>query len=80
MFQVWQCLPMIESEPLGADLKAASHRLTEILLDRYLEEGINRRSMDALHAYEEGVNQLALNAGWNYGDPVHFERVMQAAR
>ena len=32
--------------------------------------------MDALHAYEEGVNQLALNAWWNYGDPVHFERVM----
>ena len=80
MFQVWQCLPMIESEPLGSDLKAASDKLTEILLDRYLEEGINKRSMDALHAYEEGVNQLALNAWWNYGDPVHFERVMQAAR
>ncbi|HAY78435.1 MAG TPA: hypothetical protein DCY79_01365 [Planctomycetaceae bacterium] len=80
MFQVWQCLPMIESEPLGADLRAASHKLTDILLDRYLEEGINQRSMDALHAYEEGVNQLALNAWWNYGDPVHFERVMQAAR
>lgn len=79
MFQVWQCLPMIESAPLGADLKAASHRLTDILLDHYLEEGINQRSMDALHAYEEGVNQLALNAWWNYGDPVHFERVMQAA-
>ncbi|MAF65268.1 MAG: hypothetical protein CMJ84_06375 [Planctomycetes bacterium] len=80
MFQVWQCLPMIESEPLGAELKAASNKLTEILLDRYLEEGINKRSMDALHAYEEGVNQLALNAWWNYGDPVHFERVMQSAR
>lgn len=80
MFQVWQCLPMIESEPLGAELKLASNKLTEILLDRYLEEGINKRSMDALHAYEEGVNQLALNAWWNYGDPVHFERVMQAAR
>ena len=80
MFQVWQCLPMIESEPLGSELKAASNKLTEILLDRYLEEGINKRSMDALHAYEEGVNQLALNAWWNYGDPVHFERVMQAAR
>lgn len=80
MFQVWQCLPMIESERLGTDLKAASHKLTDILLDRYLEEGINKRSMDALHAYEEGVNQLALNAWWNYGDPVHFERVMQAAR
>jgi hypothetical protein len=80
MFQVWQCLPMVESEPLGAELKAASNKLTTILLDRYLEEGINKRSMDALHEYEEGVNQLALNAWWNYGDPVHFERVMQSAR
>jgi len=80
MFQVWQCLPMIESEPLGARLKDAAAKLAEITLEHHLEEGINRRSMDALHAYEEGVNQLALNAWWNYGDPVHFERVMASAR
>lgn len=80
LMQVWQCLPMIESEPLGAELKAAGVKLAEITLEHYLEEGLNRRSMDALHAYEEGVNQLALNAWWNYGDPVHFERVMESAR
>lgn len=80
MFQVWQCLPMIESEPLGTRLKDAAAKLADIMLEHHLEEGINRRSMDALHAYEEGVNQLALNAWWNYGDPVHFERAMASAR
>lgn len=80
LMQVWQCLPMIESEPLGAELKAAGEKLAEIMLEHHLEEGLNKRSMDALHAYEEGVNQLALNAWWNYGDPVHFERIMESAR
>ena len=80
LMQVWQCLPMIESESLGAELKAAGERLAEIMLEHHLDEGLNTRSMDALHAYEEGVNQLALNAWWNYGDPVHFERLMESAR
>ncbi len=80
LMQSWQCLPMIESEPLGAELKSVGAKLAAIMLEHHLEEGLNRRSMDALHAYEEGVNQLALNAWWNYGDPVHFERVMASAR
>ena len=80
LFQVWQCLPMIESEPLGARLREAASKLADLVVEHRLEEGINKRSMDALHAYEEGVNQLALNAWWNYGDPLHFERAMASAR
>ncbi len=80
LFQVWQCLPMIESEPLGARLRAAAAKLADLVVEHRLEEGINKRSMDALHAYEEGVNQLALNAWWNYGDPLHFERILASAR
>ena len=80
LFQVWQCLPLIESEPLGARLREAASQLADLVVEHRLEEGINRRSMDALHAYEEGVNQLALNAWWNYGDPLHFERAMASAR
>ena len=80
LFQAWQCLPMIESEPLGAALKDAAARLAELASEHKLEEGLNKRTMDALHAYEEGVNQLALCAWWFYGDPVHFERAMISAR
>ena len=80
LFQVWQSLPMIESEPLGARLREAAAKLADLVVEHRLEEGINKRSMDPLHAYEEGVNQLALNAWWNYGDPLHFERVMASAR
>jgi hypothetical protein len=80
LFQTWQCFPMIEASPLGERLKAASARLTDTLLAHTLEEGINRRSLDVLHAYEEGVNQLALNAWWFHGDPLHFERCMASAR
>jgi len=54
--------------------------LADAAWTRNLEEGINKRTMDALHAYEEGVNQLALCAWWFYGDPVHFERAMISAR
>lgn len=79
LFQTWQCLPLIESDPLGARLKDAAAQLADSAWRLTLEEGINRRSMDALHAYEEGVNQLALCARWFYGDPVHFERLMISA-
>jgi len=34
---------------------------------------------DALHAYEDGINHLALMAQWEYGDPVYFERCMESA-
>ena len=80
MYQTWQCLPWIESEPLGARLKEASALLADVCMEYHLEEGINRRTTDGLHAYEEGVNQLALNAWWFYGDPVHFERAMLSAK
>lgn len=80
LFQTWQCLPMIESSPLGERLKDAAAKLSQLCWDRLLEEGINKRTMDGLHAYEEGVNQLALCSWWFYGDPVHFERAMVSAR
>ena len=80
MFQTWQCLPMIESEPLGRRLRDAAEQLSDSAWTHTLEEGINKRTTDTLHAYEEGVNQLALCAWWFYGDPVHYERLMVCAR
>jgi len=53
--------------------------LAESAIAHSLERGINKVQRDALHAYEDGTNHLALNAWWSYGDPVHFERCMEAA-
>lgn len=80
MFQTWQCLPMIESEPLGKRLRDVAEQLSDSAWQFKLEEGINKRTTDVLHAYEEGINQLALCAWWFYGDPVHYERLMISAR
>lgn len=79
LFQTWQCLPMIESHPLGARMRDAAIRLADLAWETAMEEGLNKRSMDALHAYEEGINHIAMTAWWEYGDPIHFERAMITA-
>lgn len=80
LFQTWQCLPMIESEPLGHRLREAAADLSDLVSEQLLQDGLNIRTLDSLHAYEEGINQLALCAWWFYGDPVHYERLMVSAR
>jgi len=54
--------------------------LAELAEPTTLEAGLNKRTMDPLHAYEEGPNQEAPMAVWNYGDPVYLERCMMAAK
>ena len=48
--------------------------------ERNIESGINRRTTDALHAYEEGLNVMPHQALLDYGNPVYLERLMEAAR
>ncbi|MFH1708415.1 MAG: hypothetical protein ABIF71_10950 [Planctomycetota bacterium] len=50
------------------------------LLKTYFDRGLNRHAMDPLHAYEEGMNQIALMGWWRYGDPVRLEACMESAR
>ena len=45
-----------------------------------IERGINRRVMDTLHAYEEGVNAQPVMGLTDYGNPLYVERMMEAAR
>ena len=80
MYQTWASFPLIESAPLGEMLLDGAQRLSELALATHLEKGLNKRTTDPLHAYEEGTNHLALCAWWFYGDPVHVERAMEAAR
>ena len=80
MFQNWAWFPLIEDAPLGDMILDGARRLGEQALATRLEHGLNKRTTDPLHAYEEGTNHLSLCAWWFYGDPVHFERVMEAAK
>lgn len=80
MYQNYADFPMFESDGVAAMIKDGAARLAEVAEREHLEAGLNRRTMDPLHAYEEGVNHEALMAWWNYGDPVYLERCMGAAR
>ena len=79
MYQNYADFPMFETGGVAADIKDGADRLMALAEKENLEKGLNRRTMDPLHAYEEGINHLALLAWWHYGDPVHFERCMVSA-
>ncbi|MHB9030031.1 MAG: hypothetical protein ACYC9O_14790, partial [Candidatus Latescibacterota bacterium] len=80
MYQQYADLPFLEDGGLGARVKESAALLAELADRENLREGINIHATDALHAYEEGINHLALMARWNYGDPIYFERCMDSAR
>ncbi len=80
MYQNYADFPMLETGGVAARLKSAADALMELADAENLEHGLNKRTMDPLHAYEEGMNQEALLAWWHYGDPVCFERCLIAAR
>ena len=80
MYQNYADLPMFERGGVAAKVMAAAGRLAELAEKETLTAGLNRRTMDPLHAYEEGVNHEALMAWWHYGEPVFFERCLVAAR
>ena len=80
MYQNYVDFAFLESEGLAVRLKEAAARLAELAEVTTLIDGINRQTMDPLHAYEEGLNQEALMAVWHYGDPVYLERCMAAAQ
>ncbi len=80
MYQNFVDFPMLEDGPFVQRLKDAARNLMELAEQTTLEQGLNRRTMDPLHAYEEGLNQEALMLLWDYGDPVAFERCLTASR
>src|SRR5688572_5629093 len=80
MFQNYAPFPMLERNGVGGMVLDAGVRMAELCDQLKLTDGMNRESMDPLHAYEEGLNHASLMAYWNYGDPVYLERCMAAAR
>ena len=80
MFQNYADFPLLEDRGLGAALRQAAARLSDLAEKTHLENGLNKHTTDPLHAYEEGINHQAMMPIWFYGDPFHLERAMTAAR
>jgi hypothetical protein len=80
LYQQFADLPFFETGGEAARLRDSAARLAELADRERLKGGINVHTTDALHAYEEGINHLALMARWFYGDPIYFERCMDSAR
>ncbi|MFC1714603.1 hypothetical protein ACFL6S_13130 [Candidatus Poribacteria bacterium] len=80
MYQNLLDFPMMEDGEFTQKLKNAARDLMSLAEQTILEQGLNLRTMDPLHAYEEGLNQESLMLLWDYGDPVAFERCLTASR
>jgi len=80
MYQNFLDFPMLEDGEFEQKLKQAARDLMTLADQTTMEQGLNRRTMDPLHAYEEGLNQESLMLLWDYGDPVAFERCLDASR
>ena len=80
MYQQFADLPFFETGGVAAKILDGARRLAAHAEKTTLRDGVNTRMTDALHAYEEGINHLALMARWHYGDPIRLERCMESAR
>ncbi len=84
-YQQTSDLPSYETNSVASRLKSNAAALYETAKNGfpwrapYLIGGINRSSKDSLHAYEEGINHLALVTRWNYGNPIYLEDCMESA-
>jgi hypothetical protein len=80
MFGNYACFPLFERDGIGGLCLESGAKLAAYAEQNNLEQGLNKNTMDALHAYEEGVNHESYMLWWFYGDPVYFERCLNAAR
>ena len=62
LYQNFVDLAFFEEDGVAAQFRDAAARLDHLAQLTTMVEGINRRTMDPLHAYEEGLNQEALMA------------------
>jgi len=80
LYQQFVDLPFFEDTGVGARILDAGAKLAELADKENLRDGLNVHATDSLHAYEEGINHLALMTRWFYGDPIYLERGMESAR
>ncbi len=59
MYQNYAVFPLLNDGVFVRRLKKAARNLMQLAEETTLEEGLNRRTMDPLHAYEEGLYDRA---------------------
>ncbi|MGM0492482.1 MAG: LamG-like jellyroll fold domain-containing protein [Armatimonadota bacterium] len=74
----WVPLSMISDA--DGRLDESVRRLADTCYDVLIEDGINRRTTDPLHAYEDGLNAMCRAAEMHPGNPVYLERLMEGVR
>jgi hypothetical protein len=79
-YQEFADLPFFETSGVADRMMDSAARMAELADKENLRDGLNIHATDSLHAYEEGINHLALIARWFYGDPIYLERCMESAR
>ena len=79
-YQQFTDMPFFETGGVAGQLMDSAARMAELADKENLRDGLNIHTTDSLHAYEEGINHLALMARWFYGDPIYLERCMESAR
>lgn len=80
LYQQFADMPFFENGSVAARLVDSAARMAELADKENLRGGLNIHTTDSLHAYEEGINHLAMMARWFYGDPIYLERCMESAR
>lgn len=80
LLQQWTPLAMINSQEYAPVVREAFRAQSEIALAHHLKDGLSIADIDALHAYEEGINTMSVMPVLFYGDPRYVEWLMESAR
>ncbi len=79
LLQQWQPFAMIDSEKFAPRIRQVFLEQSKIALASHLKDGLSIADMDALHAYEEGINTMSVMPVLFYGDPRYVEWLMESA-
>jgi len=80
MLQWWVACAMLDSREFAPNAREAFQRIGRLVLKHRLRDGVNIHTTDALHAYEEGQNHMAVMPLLFYGDPQYVEWLMTSVR
>jgi hypothetical protein len=80
LLQQWTPFAMLDSQNYAPVVREAFRAQSEIGLDSHLKDGLSIADIDALHAYEEGINTMSVMPVLFYGDPRYVEWLMESAR
>ena len=73
-------LAYLQDDGIVPYMKECAKRFRKLTLHKTIRYGVDYNDMDSLHAYEEGMNHLALMTRWFYGDPLYIETLMESTR